>query len=199
MRRAIVLFAGAVLAFASLSHAAILATTTKLIQIDVSYSPGPYTLEYSLHAGELYGPFDHRYRENRIFDDIKLSADKVGTTFTVTRENDPHFDYFASRLTDGSNDHIYAIELVTGATGWREEAGSWRESSFLWLTDGHDLAGYDLTAVNMHLDSLTASGGSFFGFVTFSFEGTPVPEPTCLGVFATATFGLLRRRRIASC
>lgn len=136
--------------------------------------------------------------------------DHIGETFWVgSDQDDPDFSAFVSRITDGVVDNVQAdFEDGHGGVSWwvpLYRVRGWPDVGN-YNFDLADLYGYRVERIGLTVDSASytfASGAEYphkYAWqVTYTFEGTPVPEPSpFLALFGgVGGFGIisgLRRR-----
>ncbi len=141
-----------------------------------------------------------------LFEDFAIPPESpVDLKHTVSRDNEPDFNVFASLLGDGVDQDIISgawnqnLGLLGGAGGPESY-----ELSAIVPQFGPDLFGYTIDHVTRILTiSVESPGSDPFGdgqwtdwTVTgmYEFYGTPIPEPTTLVVFLTAGTPYLLRR-----
>ena len=129
----------------------------------------------------------------RLFEQFLLFPTDVGQTFTVSAATDPEFAAAEARLMDGENNAVFwgaiGTTVIDGQPIPARRTGGLSEFEMLYLNEGPrvDLAGYDLSAIHLRVDSTTAG--------TLIFEGTLVPEPgAALVVLVAGAWGVMRRR-----
>lgn len=126
------------------------------------------------------------------------------TVWVASSQDDPDFDVFVSRITDGTPDNVQAMYgdghggfslwvPIYRVLGWPDQ-GSYN-------FDYADLHGYSIERIGLTVNSAShsvVSGEHVYAWdVTYTFEGTPVPEPASLVGLAAGigALGVMRFRR----
>ncbi|HEX8311966.1 MAG TPA: hypothetical protein VF614_11650 [Chthoniobacteraceae bacterium] len=159
---------------------------------------------------QLIGPGSMpRYR---LFEDLLLTPEDVGKSFTANALTDTDFEVFRVLVTDGIDDGFgYVVEETPRGGG---SGHSWTEAnlfkagskifglgtfSSVGPLSGPDYAGYQITEVVLQVTNFTiqSSGGSssirFDGVATII--AAPVPELTATTMLGTALVCFSARRR----
>ncbi len=99
-----------------------------------------------------------------IMDDLDLSDQDAGNSFTVTRESDPQFELYVQQATNGTDDPL-AQRIMFGPDVFKNNfqgfSSNTSESSFLNsgdyvhpLISGPDLTGFDIESINVTMTYL---------------------------------------------
>lgn len=151
-----------------------------------------------------------------LFEDLVISVDDVGTTFTATQSTDSSFNKFVSNLTNGLTNNSTSPEIVYVSTFNYPDLGGFilllNESDF--VGGGRiDLKGFNIDSINLTVNSLEFSspgndpnGDGIWTNVIyngiFTINGSPisVPEPGLLPALLAATTlsagSLLKRKQL---
>ncbi|MCP4107130.1 MAG: PEP-CTERM sorting domain-containing protein [Desulfobacteraceae bacterium] len=140
------------------------------------------------------------YYSGATFDFI-LSADDVGQTFTVS--SGAEFDEGAMYLTNGSNNLIsnwvYGYPNGAGAGHGSTEAYLFSDD---YTENGIDFAGFEITGIDMTLNSLNLDSHGYWTDVSFNatvvIDGISavVPEPATFFLLGIGLAGTILCRRI---
>jgi hypothetical protein len=174
------------------------------------FSSNTFDLRFDFFAGSFFQPVN----VVKLFDGLKITPGSVGTTLEANSATDPNFASAAARLTDALNQNIQL--LFKESSSAKSELRGWNESGFFLglSTPQHpDLAGAKIDAIRLHVDQFTLLFGSSPSAattppvdlrLTFSVIGSPVPEPTSLGlasgslaIASLVAYTVARRRRAA--
>ena len=168
---------------------------------------GPVEFTWAAFAMQAPTPFPQPPYPGLVFDSLTLSSETVGQTFRLLPGDDPDFGTYESFLTNGREDWLYAtrsylnrgvppgsLELLGRDTGGSPERGYLGRLP----TEPVDLAGFDITALSVRHDGFDITRGDIPVInvdLTFTIEGTPVPEPAAAVLALAGPALLLMRRR----
>jgi len=138
-----------------------------------------------------------------LFDQVTLTSSDVGKTFVITAQNDPDFNGFVQKLTNGQSD------LMCFTNAGIHRLVTFESNFFDPLppgSNGVDLQGFAIGSITLTVDSLIfdSPGSNPHGngiWTDITFNGTiavyTVPEPSILhllGVAGTILFRASARR-----
>ncbi|MEM9657432.1 MAG: hypothetical protein AAF961_03640, partial [Planctomycetota bacterium] len=142
-----------------------------------------------------------RTNTSTLFDDLQISPEDVGQTFTADVDGEPAFRAVAARLTD-AEDEILDLILDELASDHYESRGLYESGFFMpeSPTEPPDLAGFviesvDLTIDSFRLDFTPASSPTNSSpppvelVVTIAVNGRPIPEPQSWALAACSLGG----------
>lgn len=154
-----------------------------IANLTVGYLNDSMTLQFG-YRESFFAPFGPA-----LFDQFTLTSSDVGRTFVVTAQNDPDYDEFVQKLTNGQSDMMC---LTDGHSGF------FQTESVLFSplppgSNGIDLQGFAIGDITLTVDSWTASTTSP------NFQGTvaiyAAPEPSGLSLLVLGGL-VLRRYRV---
>ena len=118
---------------------------------------------------------------SRLFESIVFTPSEVGTTVTVTKDDDPEFNEVVAILTNGVNDPL-VFEAIGHPYGCINGDGGSEAGSFFGDpsgANGIDFQGFTITSIGLRMDALTLDIQSdrnwtdFFTTYTIIIEGEP--------------------------
>ena len=139
-----------------------------------------------------------------VFDGFVFRAADAGQRFVIGAADDPEFDAFVARATNGLDDRL--LHLVTGNQGGGGGSSDLESNRYRWPGAGGsvDLAGEVIQAVSLNIDYLAIDPTASTGQQNWAVSGrlvfhdvTPVPLPSALGLFAAALVLLSAQARKA--
>ena len=132
----------------------------------------------------------------------------VGKTFPRSSLTSEDFSFWASRLTNGTDDNVIMAVRMGSVNGGGGATGGLESMPTLFNkfvpTQGVDFYGYEITEIDLTVNSLTVDSPGrdwngdglwtdFYFDVTFTIYG--VPEPTTVLLLGLGGLAVMRRRR----
>jgi len=135
--------------------------------------------------------------------DLVLSKDNVGQTYTVLSGNE--FEEAVVYLTNGINDPVSFEYMSSGGDGGGGGGLGANEAYFFFgdITgaNGIDFSGYDINSISLAVNSLSFNSSFDWTDVIFNatatIEGSPVPLPGAIWLFASGLAGFFGFRKNA--
>jgi hypothetical protein len=137
--------------FPEVNHASIIGTT------EVTQGGGCSALYEGVEINVIFGGDGTGAYGTRLFDDFFFTPSDVGTSVTVTDDDNPEFDEVIAILTNGVNDHLtfethgYPSGCI-GGDGGNEAYSFFGDSSG---ANGIDFENYTITSISLRMDALT--------------------------------------------
>jgi len=139
-----------------------------------------------------------------LFDGVVLGTQDVGQVFSISSvADDVDFNTMIQLLTNSTNDVIfYSLHASSGVGDYND---AFESQLFSGLTNGGpDLAGYCIQSFSLYINSLSFQTPGrnpnhdgiwtdMNGSVTFSIQGTPVPEPSTIAILTLGVTVILMR------